>query len=152
MRQFELQVFWNECAQCGLRFETLGLRGDDRPFIYDDGKGTLQYLDPFSDPVWREARALMESAIGGPVADFDQAAVFHRLMAETVDPPEGGAPFGSAWEQSPCPRCGSRKRKAFGPIEPPQFRSMDLPAVSHSRWNALAPDEKRAMARRIAGR
>jgi hypothetical protein len=149
MRELKLQLFWNECAECGLRFDTLVLSGDYGAFLYDNGKGVLQYLDPYDDAVWGEAKALMEQELGSRIDDTDRAAVFHRLLAETIDPPEGGVPFSSAWEKPPCPRCGSRKRKGYGPIEPPRFQTVEVPAVSHARWSSLGPDEKLAIVRRV---
>lgn len=142
-----MQAFWNECAECGLQFDSLSFRGEHGPFVYNDGKGVLQYLDPDDDPVWDEASTLIEHEIGTRIADFDQAALFHRLLAQTID-----HPFGSAWEKSPCPRCGSRERSGYGPHEPPRFQNMELPPVTHARWSALPAEEKRAMARRAAGR
>lgn len=109
----------------------------------------MHYLDPATDSVWGEATALVERQIGGRIEDFDQARLFHSVLAETVDPPSRGGRFTSTWEQSPCPNCSSRTRRVFGPVEPIQQQHVRVAPVTHSRWDGLSGAQKHAVAQRL---
>jgi len=74
------------------------------------------------------------------------AAVFHDLLARTIDHPRPGARIRSLWEREPCPRCGSPERAEFGPFEPNRLVTVDVAPVTHDAWAALPTAEKRDIA------
>jgi hypothetical protein len=147
MREVRLQVFQNRCAVCALEFETLEQTEDYGVVLYRNRAGVMQFLDSATDSVWREVSNLVDVVTSDrAVRQSERARLFHRALARTLDSPPGGA-FRSAWETSECPRCGSTTRAFFGPVEPPQFRTVDLDEVSHTRWQHLTKAQKLAEVR-----
>ena len=153
MRRFKLQVFTNRCADCDFEFESLHLRGDYQPVLYGTVTGVMQYLDADEDPVWPEVEALVKAATKDrTVTEMEEASLFHDLLATTVDPPAEGGEIIPPWATSPCPRCGSGQLARGGPVDPPQFREVTIPAVTHERWQAMSPEAKYAGATQALAR
>src|SRR5687768_9389319 len=147
MALLTLRQFHNTCASCGLYFETLTSGGDyGGPFLYHVEDGESRYIDPDADPVWREVDALLDEVSSRPRDDMHFAAVFHDLLARTIDHSRPGARVRSLWEREPCPRCGSPERAEFGPFEPNRLVTVDVAPVTHDAWAALPAAEKRDIA------
>jgi DNA-directed RNA polymerase subunit RPC12/RpoP len=148
MKTIRLQVFRNKCARCGAEFESLEQPRDYDDVLYVSDGGEMRFVDPETDPVWSEVSMLIDTAAPEVRNEMTRAALFHLLLARTIDAPVGDA-FRSAWEKTPCPRCGSRDRSYFGPVDPPRFQDVSISEATHRRWDSLSREEKASEAKSV---
>jgi hypothetical protein len=140
MRKY--RMFWNRCNDCGHEFETVGGRDDYETRLLlskDQHLPALIWCD--TDPVFREVYTIVETFLHTQGLSLPIIVrVFNEIFGEICDKALDGSPYdmsGKRW----CPNCHSSSI-SYGPTEPPVFKELDLPAVSHKHWDKLSHDEK----------
>jgi len=83
-----------------------------------------------------------EAVSDSALTTSEKADVFDRALSRTLDRGQSGECF-FAWGNTPCPRCFSKKRSYFGPMEPPQFNEVETRIPGHEAWMALEPEAKK---------
>ena len=147
-RRFRFEVYRDQCAACGLEYDSEHSSEYGEPILYRSMRGEIRFVDPDADPVWQEARDLVAPlAQGAGLVDVDEADVFHALMRRTIDPSTPDDFFVSPRGLPPCPRCGSQERARFGTYSPPRFQERTIRPATHVTWSALNLERKQALAR-----
>jgi hypothetical protein len=141
----KLQLFRNQCGRCGTTYTTYSLPADSYgPILFATPAGEVTLVSPDEDPVWDEVSRLVDEAVShSGLNTSEKADVFDRALSRTLDRGQDGECF-SAWGNTPCPRCLSKKLSYFAPMEPPQFKEVELKTPGHEAWMALEPEAKKA--------
>lgn len=139
-----IEIFWGKCKKCNAKFE-----------VYADG--ALDYgsrlLESYKNHQLAKAVHGLDPAfeeISGLVRDFlrplgfseiQMTRKFDEVFGKICDP----APDGSFYDMSgkvTCLVCQSDS-VSWGPSDPPIFRDIELPHVTHKKWDALNLEQKR---------
>jgi len=145
--QITMERFRATCGECGERFEVLARVLDYGTTVLQSTAGRFRLLDAFTDPVYEELRALVESVIGRTVEAHDDVEMFHRVVDRSVDVDEPGERVLSPFDEQPCPKCGGTTYARFGPFVPGKFTDVPISPVTHEAWSRLSEAEKRDVVR-----
>jgi hypothetical protein len=100
-------------------------------------------LHTYIDNVFSEVEDLVYSQFPELKRDPSKAGeiIQHIFGPVACDPDDGGLPF-AIDASPPCKRCGSTNTKSRGFVDPPKIFEMNIPPVTHERWNRLTEQEK----------
>jgi hypothetical protein len=136
------------CAKCGHVFEAPDLS----PVIYGSfllrsENNYMAFLDAINDHAFEEVSSLVETnRHTRRLSEDDQSDVLHSIYGELAcDPDPKGAAFVIGMPPT-CPACGTQEIAAWDFKNPPASVDVEVPSVTHTRWNSLAPEEKKAEA------
>jgi len=144
-----MEAWRNTCEECGQQFVSLtGAPEDYGVRLWETTSLDVAFLHSLKDPIWDEVTALLVSIAGTATIGTEIVHAFTLALSETVDPSAAGERY-YADGDIPCPNCGSRSSRFSGPSSP---RFVDVPVrwVTHQRWEALAPVERRRTVERAA--
>jgi len=114
------------------------------------GSGIIRTADPhdlalveaIGDPVFEEVGAIVEDLLTAAGKRNWLGHCFERVFGIACDPAPSGQRY-SLTEKVRCPICGSTDLVRYGPGEPPQVDTVELPVVTYSAWQQLSYEEKR---------
>ena len=139
------------CGKCGNIFEAPQLS----PEVYGDfllrsENNFLAFVDAIEDQTFEEADSLVNA---NPhrrrLSEIERAKILHKIFGElTCDPDPKGAAFVIGMPPT-CPACGAQEIAAWDFKDPPESVDVEVPSVTHTRWNSLTPEEKKAEAERL---
>jgi hypothetical protein len=139
----KLQLATNVCGQCGLQFpsgEIVG--GYGRFLLRSEGTGRPAVVDTFGDPAFEEISQLTEGlSAAADLAERRRGELVRFLFGATADPDPDGFSYGIN-VPARCPVCGSGRIADWRVNEPASFVEVDLPSVSHRRWDSLSSEAK----------
>ncbi len=142
MTSLRLLVFWNRCRMCGHEFRTVSDSANGGFRVLLSTQSHLPALvDCSNDPAFTEVSRLVAEELPPATPLARQLDVFDYAFGKICDL----APDGSNYEMTGttrCLRCGS-DAVSFGPTEPAEYSTEELPRVTHTRWDNLMPDQKR---------
>jgi hypothetical protein len=137
-------LFEGYCSSCDNHIE----------FISDDGppaRGrvllSIKSLQPaviyyYEDPVYDEVASIVDDLLKDRrMSQLEVAKKFNQVFGEICDL----APDSSKYSMSGkhyCPSCGS-KLTSWGPSDPPRSCEVEIPRVTHTKWDTLDQDQKR---------
>jgi hypothetical protein len=137
-----LTVFDAHCLTNGHAFEAYDFSDFEygERIIRTDGQdfGLLA----FDDPVVKELQKLLDEIYGGKLDELERVKLFNRVFGLTCDPLNGKQLDASA--RFACPICKSSQVRHWD-FKPPRFRSFSIPIVSHEKWLAMSPEQKRSL-------
>jgi hypothetical protein len=106
------------------------------------GIGSLAYADAVSDTVFAQLREILS---GFPtfvqLHELERGSLVRELFGPTCDPDPDGTLY--AVDRNPCCKyCQDCNVRLAEVVEPPEFVDIEVPHVSHDRWNSIArPDQ-----------
>ena len=129
-------VRWNvHCLEFQHRSLTYVLAGDTYGRLLGrTTKNELAEFNSWTDSIaFEEAEQLVSRALGRRQGISD---CFRRVLGVLCDPSPSGEKYRFTGRFQ-CPVCGSANVE-YGPDDPPQFETIELPHVTHYRWNQLS--------------
>lgn len=101
----------------------------------------MALVNSIDDPIYEEIGTSVEDLL---VAEGKQAWVgpcFHQVFGSACDPAPSGREY-SFKEKPHCPVCVTTELVRYGPGEPPQIDTIELPSVTYHAWQQLSREEK----------
>ncbi|MGH7487581.1 MAG: hypothetical protein ACREMY_18555, partial [bacterium] len=101
--RIRLQVLEERCAKCGKPVRTFHQSPHDYAiavFVSSQGRVAVAVAD--EDPVWEEAKTLLDAASDRLRSDRETANCFPHLFNRTVDEIDGDRFY--MWGEVPCPQ------------------------------------------------
>ena len=146
--KLRLSTFEYVCEPAGHRFRAPGgVVGEAGVLVLRSAvPGSLAAVTA-DDPVADELSAVIDDVLGEtPVSEGDRGTIFRRLVGAVCDPDDDGSAF--EVERPPtCPVGGETRVQDWQELEPPDVRTIDVPSVTHRRWDAMDPEERRDLVR-----
>jgi hypothetical protein len=135
-------LFWCKCRQCGREFDSLTDVSWDEIRLLLSKKDRLPAIvicneDPVFEEIWQIVKDVLYPQ---ELFDSELATRFNQVFGELCDL----APDGSLYDMSGkflCLNCGSSSVD-YGPTDPPLFKEVDAPVVTHRHWDRLVMDQK----------
>lgn len=139
----KLQLATYVCGQCGSRFPSGEIVGGYGTLLYrSDGSGRPAVADTFADPAFEEISQLTQRLpIAADLSERHRGDLVRFLFGATADRDGDGSSYGISVPPR-CPVCGSNQMADWKVDEPPTFVEVEVPAVSHRRWDNLSNEEK----------
>lgn len=141
------------CEICDAAFEAPML-GESRygEFLLWSSSGDVAYLNAFQDKTYQEVADLIAAQSEILKRDsFKAAEVLQNIFGPLAcDPDRTGAPF-VIGAHPPCKKCKRGRVASWEMIDPPKIVDLDIPSVTHKRWDRLTDREKAAAVSRAVG-
>jgi hypothetical protein len=137
-------LFEGYCSRCNHRFDFIcddGPPGGGRVLLSTKSMqpAVIYYCD---DPVFEEVASIVDDLLKDRgMSQLEVAKKFDQIFGEICDM----APDSSKYSMSCnpyCPLCGSRLT-SWGPSDPPRSCKVEIPRVTHIKWDTLEPQQKR---------
>ncbi len=131
------------CAQCGSRFpsgEIVG--GYGTLLLRSEGAGRAGVVETSADPAFEEISQLTSQLpLAKDLSERKRGDLVRFAFGTTADRDADGSRYRTGAPPH-CPVCGSSRIADWQMDEPPAFLEVDLPPVSHHRWDRLSDEEK----------
>jgi len=140
----KLQLVTYVCGNCRSRFRAPELLGGyGSVLLRSEGRGRETLVDFFDDGgVMAELTRLAKRLpLVSGLTDRRLGELAQYLFGKTVDPDDDGSRYGIGVPPR-CPVCGSNRMDWWEATEPPEFVELEVPSVTHKRWQALSEKEK----------
>lgn len=141
----KLQMFTYTCEPSGHVFHAPEVPFTSYgEFLLRNATGTSwTYLNGLSDPTYSEVSSLLKSLPETEHLTANQRAdLLQRLYGEVAcDPDVNGQPF-LIGQHPRCPICSSTTMRSWDETIPVELVDVDVPSVSHNKWQSLAERQK----------
>lgn len=138
-----LQLFTYHCGACGRWFQApeVGELAYGE-FLLRSPSGEMRCLNANLDDVFTEVEALLANDPQVRSLDaFRRADILNDVFGVACDPDSQGNEFRIGARQ-PCSHCGEHEIAEWESVEPPAYVDVNVPPVTHFRWQKLSQDEK----------
>ncbi|MBC7251961.1 MAG: hypothetical protein H5T62_16990 [Anaerolineae bacterium] len=99
------------------------------------------------DPVFNEVGSIIDELLVAAWGNKNRSDwCFDQVFPIVCDPAPSGLRYSFA-EEVRCPVCNSTHLVRYGPGEPPQVDTVELPVVTYNAWQQLSYEEKRGRLR-----
>lgn len=144
--ELTLQLINRTCRSCAHSYKAPEmLESTYGEFLLRGKSGALSYVNAMQDSTFSEVSEASKNSLelrGKQVRD--QSRIVHLMFGLTCDPDVDGAH--PQIEKRPlCPHCGCDNSDGWVATEPPELIRLDVPPVSHEKWNRLGVSERRAL-------
>lgn len=137
-------IYRYQCGSCQCWFEHYEMT----PVVYgeflmrSETRRAERYLNGLTDPVYEEVARLLrlETSVGSR-SEMEQSDLLQTIFGVACDPDVDGGLFQMNLLPR-CPDCGSEEIIHYVAAEPPRIVDLEIPHVTHHRWNALNQAEK----------
>jgi hypothetical protein len=102
----------------------------------------LAFVQAVDDPIFEEIASIVKDLVTAAGKKNWYANCFDQVFGIACDPAPSGQRY-SLTEKVHCSVCGSTELISYGPGEPPQVDTIELPHVTYAAWQQLSHDEKR---------
>ena len=140
------------CSICSNEFDAPELpSGSYGDFLLRNVAGEVAYLNGLDDPTYEKVSQLFaRDPSTSTLGTFERAGLLQKIYGEVAcDADSVAAPF-HIGAKPKCPRCGSQEMSSWMEKEPPEFLDLDVPPVTHKRWNLLGEQAKIERVRQAA--
>lgn len=132
------------CGDCGVWFEhhEIAPSAYGEFLLRNDINNSERYLNGICDSTYEEVDEILRSETRiKALNDLDRAEILQLVFGIACDPDSNGARFDM--ERKPrCSHCGSRNIDYWEATEPPRYIDLEIPQVTHIKWDGLTRDEK----------
>jgi hypothetical protein len=138
------------CGTCGKVFEAPEFGPAYGYFLLRSSNNFMAFLDAINDQAFEEVDSLIKTnRHTRRLSEDDRSDVLHSIYGELAcDPDPKGAAFVIGMQPT-CPTCGAQEIAAWDFKEPPESVDIEVPPVTHKRWNSLTLEEKKAETKRL---
>ena len=141
----KLQNYKYVCKSCAKTFKSANLSENHyAEFLMRTKTGKMAYLFAIGDEVFSKIKHQFESM--PKLKNIDTLArvtILHQIFCITCDLANDGTEYKIGGKPI-CPKCGSNKMYSWESIYPPEMVEMNVPHVTHDRWNKLTDAEKKS--------
>ncbi|GIH07105.1 hypothetical protein Rhe02_51720 [Rhizocola hellebori] len=140
--RFQLATY--RCDPNGHLFRAPTILGGHGVFLArSSGEGDLAYVDAVSDDAFGDLRSILR---GIPtfmqLHELERGKVVQDLFSITCDYDSQGAPY--VLNRDPCCiHCSDCNVRFIEATDPPEFVDIDVPEVSHGRWDSMSVTDRR---------
>jgi len=114
------------------------------------GEGLIRTSDPrdlalvqaVDDPIFEEIASIVKDFVTAAGKKNWYANCFEQVFGIACDLAPSGQSYSLA-EKVRCPTCGSTELARYGPGEPPQVDTVELPCVTYNAWQQLSYGERK---------
>lgn len=148
----KLAVFDIVCDACDHAFQEadIGPEAYGVFLLRTAAGGELRVLHAMEDRTYDEVETLLQAdARIARLAARHRAAILLEVYGAAACDPDA---FDRSWRigtHGRCPSCGSGVRRSWELASPAVTLDVDVPHVTHARWDSLSPDRKLARVRSI---
>ncbi|MCX7122036.1 MAG: hypothetical protein NTZ67_09760 [Gammaproteobacteria bacterium] len=138
----KLHLYYYECNNCKNIFKSPQLSGNPYgEFLMRSTAGDIVYLDSFKDKVFDEIETFFKKT--AKADQLQNTAFFQEIFSVVCDVDYDGFVY-RIRQKPPCPKCGKINIGHWGPTNPPEIIDVDVPIVTHEKWNKLSESEKKS--------
>jgi hypothetical protein len=131
------------CKRCETTYKTPGLSLNSYgEFLMRSIGGSFVYLDAISDPVFAEMDELLREVCNSKKLNESQySGLLKNFFGLACDLDSEGNEYGIK-NRPICPNCGFNEPSFWDEVYPYEFVDMNVPIVTHNRWEKLTKLEK----------
>ena len=141
----KLQNYKYVCTACSETFKARNLpKNHYAEFLMRTKTGKIAYLFAIDDEIFSSLKSKFENMPTLKKIDIStRVAVLHQIFGITCDLASDGTGY-NIGAKPVCPNCGSTDMYSWEPIYPAEIFEIDVPHVTHERWNKLSNIEKQS--------
>lgn len=141
----KLQNYLYQCNKCKNKFKAPELLGEPYgEFLLRTKTGEIEYLFAIDSSEFLEVGNIVDKFLENTgISELGRAKVLHQLFGITCDLASDGTEYKIGGKPI-CPKCGSNEMYSWEPIYPVEIVEVDVPHVTHERWNKLSDVEKQS--------